>query len=81
MNEPVRSWPDSRIVDEVLGEAPGRRLAPTPPWIWPSSVSWLMTVPTSSTDEIAQHLDRAGLGIDLDLADMAAIGKVRDLRR
>src|SRR6516164_639577 len=32
-------------------------------------------------DDIAQHLGGAGLGIDLDLADMAAVGEVRDLGR
>ena len=32
-------------------------------------------------DDIAQHLRRAGLGIDLDLADMATVGEVRDLGR
>ena len=30
-------------------------------------------------DDIAQYPGSAGLGIDLDLADMAAVGEVRDL--
>ena len=30
-------------------------------------------------DDIAQRLGRAGFGIDLDLADMAAVREVRDL--
>ena len=32
-------------------------------------------------DGIAEEADFAALGIDFDLADMAAIGKVRDLGR
>ena len=32
-------------------------------------------------DDIAQHFGSAGLGIDLDLADVAAVWKVRDLGR
>ena len=32
-------------------------------------------------DDVAQHLGRSGLGIDLDFADVAAVGEVGDLRR
>ena len=32
-------------------------------------------------DDIAQHLGGAGLGIALDLADLAAVGEVRELGR
>ena len=46
-----------------------------PPCSWPSSSVWLMTRPQSSTAGVAQHLDHAGLGIDLDLGDVRAAGK------
>ena len=48
-----------------------------PPWTWPFESSGLITVPTSSTTRIAQRSSTvAGVVVDLDLADMAAIGEV-----
>jgi hypothetical protein len=68
-----RSWPFS-VVD-----APSSSAWPTPcampPCTWPSTIIGLTTLPKSST---AVH-DRglAGVGVDLDLADVGAGGKVK----
>jgi hypothetical protein len=47
MNEEVRSWPDSGSYTICSSRACPTPCA-TPPWIWPLSVTGLMTVPTSS---------------------------------
>ncbi len=44
--------------------------------IWPFTSIGLMTVPTSSTTAVADHFGRAGVRIDLDLADMRAVREV-----
>ena len=51
----------------------------TPPWIWPSTIIGLITVPISSTAQKPDDLDLAGLGIDLELTDMRAVaeGEIR----
>ena len=46
----------------------------TPPWIWPLSVTGLITVPDVVDDHVAHDRDGAGIGVDLDLADVAAVG-------
>ena len=46
----------------------------TPPCTWPSTIIGLMTRPTSSTAVKATTCVTAGLGVDLDLADVAAAG-------
>src|SRR5580692_10606295 len=48
----------------------------TPPWLWPSTSIGLMTVPKSPTI-VYFDVDDAGVGIDLDLADMRAVGEGR----
>ena len=46
-----------------------------PPWVWPCRISGLTARPTVVDVRVAHDLDHAGLGIDLDLADRAAVGK------
>ena len=50
-----------------------------PPWIWPCTIIGLIARPTIVDRAVAHDLDRAGLGIDLDLADVAAIGKAGEV--
>ena len=55
-----------------------------PPWTWPSTIIGLMTLPKSSAADELDDVGLAGLGVDLDLADVAAgrEGEVgRDRRR
>ena len=42
------------------------------PWVWPCRIIGLTASPTSSTPDQPHELHHAGLGIDLDLADMRA---------
>ena len=52
-----------------------------PPWTWPCSSSGLRAAPKVVDDAVVHDLQHAGVGIDLELADMAAVGEGVGRRR
>jgi hypothetical protein len=71
MNEPVRVWIIDRMFKESLANAlydPARDLA--------FEQERVDGAPEIVDDGIALDYDAAGIGIDLDLGDLAAVGEV-----
>ena len=74
MNEAERSWPESRIVDHALHQRLARALRDA------ALDLAFQQLRIDHRADIVDHgvihqLDLAGIGIDLDLAEMAAIGE------